>query len=221
MSHDAASYEKSERTRHVDLGGTSLLFKVQQWIKFEEELNPQFGDEAARLAHGEKLFSCIQCGTCSSTCPLSHHMDFPPRKIISMVREGFEEEVLGSFTIWLCASCYSCTVNCPKQIKITDVMYALKQKAIAKHIYPKRFPVPVLAEEFYKIVGKHGRNNEGLLMMNLARKTNPLNLFKFTRLGRRLLLTGRFSMKQEHVEDRKELQALLQGVERAQEVGRP
>jgi quinone-modifying oxidoreductase subunit QmoC len=130
-----------------------------------------------------------------------------------MTREGFEEEVLGSFTIWLCASCYSCTVNCPKQIKLTDVMYALKQKAIAKRIYPKRFPVPVLAEEFYKIVGKHGRNNEGLLMMNLARKTNPFTLFKFTRLGRRLLSTGRFSMKQEHVENRQDLQKLMQSVE--------
>jgi len=221
MSNDTGFYKKSDRARHIDLGGTSLLFKVRQWIKFEEELNPRFGDEVARLAHGEKLFSCIQCGTCSSTCPLSHHMDFPPRKIISMVREGFEEEVLGSFTIWLCASCYSCTVNCPKQIKLTDVMYALKQKAIAKHIYPKRFPVPVLAEEFYKIVGKQGRNNEGLLMMNLARKTNLLSLFKFTRLGWRLLTTGRFSMKQEHVENKKDLQTLMRSVERAQEAGRP
>jgi heterodisulfide reductase subunit C len=138
-----------------------------------------------------------------------------------MVREGFEEEVLASFTIWLCSSCYSCTVNCPKQIKLTDVMYALKQKAIAQHIYPKRFPVPVLAEEFYKIVGKQGRNSEGLLMMNLARKTNPLSLLKFTRLGWRLLRTGRFAIKQEHVENRRDLQALMHSVERAQEVGRP
>jgi hypothetical protein len=50
---------KSDRAKHVDLGGTSLLFKVRQWIKFEEELNPRFGDEVARLAHGEKLFSYI------------------------------------------------------------------------------------------------------------------------------------------------------------------
>ena len=99
MSNGASFYQKSGRARHIDLGGTLLVYKERQWIKFEEELNPDFGDDVAHLAHGEKLFSCIQCGACSSTCPLSHHMDFTPRRIISMVREGFEEEVLGSFTI--------------------------------------------------------------------------------------------------------------------------
>jgi quinone-modifying oxidoreductase subunit QmoC len=216
MSDSAESYEKSHQEKRIG-PGASLVYKVRRWIKYEEELNQHFGDDVAHLAHGEKLFSCIQCGTCSSICPLSHHMDFTPRRIISMVREGFEEEVLGSLTIWLCSSCYSCTVNCPKQIRITDVMYALKQKAIARHIYPKRFPVAVLAEEFFKYVGKHGRNSEGRLMMNLSLKTNPFRLFKYTRLGWRLLRTGRFSLKEEHVENRKDLQKLLHAVERVQE----
>ncbi len=216
MSRATESYEKSHQTKHID-PGTAFVYQVRQWIKFEEELNPRLGDEVARLAHGEKFWSCIQCGTCSSTCPLSHHMDFTPRRIISMVRGGFEEEVLASFTIWLCASCYSCTVNCPKQIRITDVMYALKQKAIARRIYPKRFPVPVLAEEFFKYVGKQGRNSEGRLMMNLSLKTNPFRLFKYARLGWRLLRTGRFSLKEEHVEHRQDLQRLLRTVEQSQE----
>ena len=108
-------------------------------------------------------------------------------------------------------------MNCPEQIKLTDVMYALKQKAIARHIYPKRFPVPVLAEEFFKYVGKQGRNSEGRLMMNLSLKTNPFRLFNYARLGWRLLRTGRFSLKKEHVENRKDLQKLLHSVERAQE----
>ena len=80
-------------------------------IKYESELDPTFGDRIARSAYGEKLFSCIQCGTCSGTCPVSHYMDYTPRQIIAMIREGFREEVLNSVTIWLCASCYSCTVR--------------------------------------------------------------------------------------------------------------
>ncbi len=221
MGEHLESYERMDNAKHTEIGGTRLVYKVRQWIKFQSELNPKFGDEVARLAHGEKFRTCIQCGTCSSTCPLSHHMDFTPRKVIAMIREGFEEEALSSFTIWLCASCYSCTVECPKEIRITDVMYALKQRAIAQHVYPKRFPVPILAEEFFKNVARQGRNSDGRLMMNLALRTNPFRLFKYARVGWGLLSTGRFSLKQDHVERRSDIEALLQAVEQAQKEVRP
>lgn len=39
------------------------------------------------------------------------------RKIISIIKNGFKEEALKSFTIWLCASCYTCQVHCPAKIK--------------------------------------------------------------------------------------------------------
>jgi heterodisulfide reductase subunit C len=198
----------------------SLLYEVRKVIKYESELNPAFGQDVARTAHGENLFSCIQCGTCSGTCPVSHYMDYSPRRIIAMVRAGFEAEVLGSSTIWLCASCYQCTVDCPKQIKLTDIMYALKQKAIAKHLYPDKFPIPVMAEEFYKGVAKNGRNSEGTLMINMARRTSFFNLFKYTRLGMKLFTTGRMALREEGIENKEQLRALLRGVEMAEEEAR-
>ena len=85
---------------------------VVRRIKYEHELDHNFGEEIASHAYGERLMSCIQCGTCSATCPVSHYMDYTPRKVIAMTREGFKEEVLNSLTIWLCASCYSCMVQC-------------------------------------------------------------------------------------------------------------
>ena len=99
--------------------------EIERRIKYESEVNPGFGKEIASLSGGEDLYSCIQCGTCSSTCPMSIYMDFTPRRVIAMTRAGFEKEVLSNNTVWLCASCYACSVDCPKQIRITDVMYAL------------------------------------------------------------------------------------------------
>jgi heterodisulfide reductase subunit C len=78
-------------------------------------------------------------------------MDFSPRRIVALVREGFRKDALSSKTIWLCASCYSCAVHCPRQIHIADVMYGLKREAIQDRLYPARFPIPVLAQEFYKM----------------------------------------------------------------------
>ena len=54
---------------------------------------------------------CIQCGTCSATCPVAEFMDYSPREIIEMIRGNFKKEVLSSNTIWYCASCYHCTVK--------------------------------------------------------------------------------------------------------------
>ena len=52
-----------------------------------------------------------------------HGLDMP-RQIIAMIRAGLRAEVLSSYTTWLCASCYACTVARPRQIRITDIMYA-------------------------------------------------------------------------------------------------
>jgi quinone-modifying oxidoreductase subunit QmoC len=190
---------------------------VHRWIKYENELDTQFAARLAQMAHGEKFLTCIQCGTCSATCPVSHYMDFTPRKIIAMVREGFRDEVLGCFTIWICASCYACTVDCPREIKITDVMYALKQMAIAEGRYPKRFPIPVMAQEFFRQVAKDGRNSEGRLMLSFSLKTNPLRLLRYAKMGWKLWRRGRVSLAKEGIQDKARLQALLGAVERAKE----
>jgi heterodisulfide reductase subunit C len=182
-------------------------------MRYESELDPHFVNEIASIPEGNKLFSCIQCGTCSGMCPLSQYMDYSPRQIIAMIRAGFRGEVLSSYTTWLCASCYSCTVECPKEIKLTDIMYAAKRLAIRAGAYPKRFPIPILAGEFFDIVERSGRNSEGLLLLRLYLKTNPLKLFKQAGLGLRLLRHGRFSLRRESVRQQDELRTILKALE--------
>jgi quinone-modifying oxidoreductase, subunit QmoC len=188
---------------------------VHRKITYQSELDPGFGEHIAKMAYGEKLFSCIQCGTCSGTCPVSHYMDFTPRRIIAMVREGFRRDVLNSITIWLCASCYSCTVECPREIKITDVMYALKQEAIATGVYPKRFPVPVLAREFFNGVERNGRNSEGPLMVKFFLKTNPLGMLKNASMAFRLWTKGRLSLFEEKMRTPGVVSTLLRAAKQA------
>jgi heterodisulfide reductase subunit D len=90
----------------------------------------------------EKLFSCMQCGTCSSSCPTAHAMDYTPRQLWQMMRLGMEEVVLNSQTFWLCTACKSCQVRCPRGISLTDTMLALKEYATRKGInVPKGMPM--------------------------------------------------------------------------------
>jgi quinone-modifying oxidoreductase subunit QmoC len=180
--------------------------------RYAEDINLDFPKEIMALPGGEGLSKCIQCGTCSAGCPLSVYMDYTPRRIISLTRSGLEKDVLKAFTPWLCASCYECQVLCPKEIKITDIMYALKRRAIKKGSYPKRFPVPVLAREFFNMVFKNGRNSETWVVMKLMMKTNPFKLLGMAPQGLKLMKAGRMPLGQEKIKDRRQLQKMLDRV---------
>jgi len=178
-------------------------------MKFQREADPVWADQISQQPGCDRIWSCIQCGTCSGTCPLSIYMDFTPRRIIALVREGFRSEALSSQTIWLCASCYSCSTHCPQNVHITDLMYSLKREAIRHKMYPKRFPVPVLAREFYNLVKRHGRNSEMWLVVRMALKSNPLVLLTMSKYGWDLMRTGRMTLRQERIKGTRELQSEL------------
>ena len=182
------------------------MIQIQRTVKYEAERVKGFGREIMSVPGCEQLVRCIQCGTCSGTCPLSIYMDFTPRRIMSLLREGFRNEALSSETIWLCASCYACTAHCPQDIHITDVMYSLKREAIKNNLYPKRFPIPVLAREFYSIVKSRGRNWEMLLVLRMALRSNPFILLGMVKSGWHLLRTGRLGFSGEKIRNPKELQ---------------
>ncbi len=181
--------------------------------RYAEDVNPAFPAEIMAKPGGEALRDCIQCGTCSGACPMSVHMDLTPRRVIALTRAGLERDVLESATPWLCASCYECQVRCPRGIKVTDVMYALKRRAIEKGLYPKRFPIPVLAKAFYHMVATHGRNSESRLVIELALRTNPIGLLKMAPVGIKLLKTGRMALGQDRIKDPAQLRKILDAME--------
>jgi Fe-S oxidoreductase len=46
-------------------------------------------------------------------------MDYPPGKMIGLLRANRFEKVLDTDTVWMCVSCYACTEFCPKKIPLT------------------------------------------------------------------------------------------------------
>ena len=85
---------------------------------------------AMRTPGDSHLDMCIQCGTCGGSCPSASAMDHTPRAIFAMLRAGMRDDVMKSNTPWMCVACYYCTVRCPQNIHITDVMYTLKNMAL-------------------------------------------------------------------------------------------
>jgi len=81
-------------------------------------------------SRGRDLLTCIQCGTCAGTCPYGDVLDFPPRRIIGMLREGMIEEVLASDSLLFCVTCYSCMAKCPRGLRLTEVLLPLVKEQI-------------------------------------------------------------------------------------------
>jgi len=126
----------------------------------EAELRAAFWEQVATFPDGDKIKNCIQCGSCTGSCPVSHAMDLTPRQVVALFRAGHLEEILKSRTIWICASCYACTVRCPVGIRVTDNMYALKRLAKKKRVLPDRAGVEAIAQAFQDNIRAYGRNWE-------------------------------------------------------------
>ena len=80
---------------------------------------------------GERLRLCLECGNCSGICPFGYLMDYPPSRMISMIRADRFEKLLETDSIWMCVSCYACTAVCPSQVPLTfGLMTSIKEELL-------------------------------------------------------------------------------------------
>jgi quinone-modifying oxidoreductase, subunit QmoC len=193
-----------------------MIEKIEPFPKSEVELRSAFWGQLSHVPEGDKIKECLQCGTCSGTCPVSYAMDITPRQTIALFRAGKIEDILHSRTIWICASCYSCTVRCPVGIKVTDTLYALKRTAMSRKIYPEKFPVHVLSKAFIDYVYKYGRNYEIGLVVRFLLKSNFVKLFTMGGMGLAMMRRGRLGMLPGKIKRINEVQAIIK---RANQLG--
>jgi len=182
-------------------------------------VNEAFLAEVSSLPGGERVTQCIQCGSCSGSCPTAPWMDHSPRQIFALIRCGMRDEVLSSNTPWTCASCYTCYVRCPKEIKITDIMYALKRLAIKEgKAKAETKPARVMAEAFEALVNRHGRNSERDLMQRVYLKGSGLGrMLRDMPTGMKLWRLGRlpaFGRDKVSAKGLKQMKQILDAVEK-------
>ncbi len=188
---------------------------VQQTVIYEQAMDLNFLDEVYRIPGGEKIKDCIQCGTCSGSCPVSWAMEETPRQIFAMLRAGMRDKILDSTTIWTCASCYQCMHRCPQEIKITDIMYMLKRMAMRENRQRSK-NAAALSKAFFEIVNKKGRNHETSLMFKVVMGTDPFGGVSLAPVGWGLLSHSRLPLFGKKIRD---IEGLRKIVAKAQELG--
>jgi Fe-S oxidoreductase len=81
--------------------------------------NEAFYTSLYEVLDGERVRTCLQCGTCSGVCPFGYLMDYPPGRMVAALRAGIFDRVMDTDTVWMCVSCYACAQECPSKIPLT------------------------------------------------------------------------------------------------------
>jgi heterodisulfide reductase subunit C len=144
---------------------------------------------------GAAINACMQCGTCSGGCTNIDRMDLSPRTLILMIQRGEWEKVLQSNTLWMCSSCYICTTRCPRGVRPSDVIEAVKAIAIKQGIENDSTKFNQI---FVDLVQKRGILFEPELMQRYG---GLQALIEQAPLGIQLVLKGKMSPLPEKIND--------------------
>ncbi len=173
-----------------------------------------FVDEICDIPGAEGIRLCIQCGTCTASCPNADKMEHTPSELIAMVRAGMREEALSSNAIWYCLSCYMCTVRCPRGIQQTDFMHVLEYLSIRDGLVHAETLTPTMYRLFNHYCSM-GNLSELWFMTRFYLKTNPFRAWRMIPVAFNLVKRGRLSIKARKLTPRgsNQLRAILDKAE--------
>jgi len=166
------------------------------------------GEVMAATAGESRLQLCIQCGTCGGSCPSAADMDHTPRMLFAMIRAGMRDAALRSNTPWMCVGCYFCSVRCPQEVHIPDVMYALKAIATREKVMPDS-AAPDFSRLFVDNIHHYGRSYEMGLVARHYLRHNPLRLPGMAPMGIGMVTKGRIGFAPHRIKGVAGLRAIL------------
>ncbi len=183
------------------------------------ELDPNFKYEIAKEPGGENIKRCFNCTGCTVGCPITEiDKSYNPRKIIRKALLGMRKEVLTDDSLWLCASCYLCYERCPQDVKITEVMGAIRaialREAKAGNIKLDN-PKPLFDNLFINSVKKNGKWHEAGVSGMFTLKTKGIKgLIDYTPMGLELFKKGKLSILPHKIKEKDEIKRIFEGVEK-------
>ncbi|HID74829.1 MAG TPA: heterodisulfide reductase subunit C [Planctomycetaceae bacterium] len=162
---------------------------------------------AVEAKSGEPVSACYQCRKCTNGCPLAFAMDVMPNQVMRMIQLGLREEVLQSHTIWICASCQTCTTRCPNDIDIAHVMDTLRQLSMELGVEVAEPNVVKFHKAFLDSLRRHGRVFE--LGMVGRYKLATMDLFSDAALAWEMLKRGKLKFLPAGIQGKREVRAMF------------
>lgn len=134
---DHEQYDKPLKKAQKAIGDNyELLNKTEEIIPLTPA-NREFKETADLSAWAGTYSYCFACENCSTVCPVvgnyenpQQSLDLLPHQIMRSMGFGLKDLAMGSRMLWDCLTCYQCQEHCPQGVKVTDVLYELKNLAV-------------------------------------------------------------------------------------------
>lgn len=158
---------------------------------------------------GEEVMSCFQCMKCTNGCPLAPEMDVPPNKAIRYVQLGMRDAALAADSIWICATCYTCTVRCPNDIDIAHVMDTLRRMAYQSlGDATTKSHIVHFHELFLESLKEYGRVNETKLLAKYELKEG--RFLKDAKLGMKMFFMGKMNIFPQKIQNKEQIEKIFE-----------
>ncbi|MBF0224688.1 MAG: 4Fe-4S dicluster domain-containing protein [Desulfobacterales bacterium] len=126
---------KKDYSKPLNLTQRAMIEKFLEFKNPEGVVNIAGKDEQLNI---EKTFAyCFGCQNCSTICPVVKNYENPqevlgllPHQIMCAMGMGLFDVASSCKMIWDCLTCYQCQEHCPQNVKVTDILYTLKNKSI-------------------------------------------------------------------------------------------
>lgn len=77
-----------------------------------------------------KVYYCLDCGKCTSTCPISRlNGDYSPRRMVSMALLDPAQDLMGWELLWSCLTCKLCSERCPSDVDYAKFVQLIRREA--------------------------------------------------------------------------------------------
>lgn len=184
------------------------------------ELDPDFKYEVMNEPGGEEIRMCFSCTGCTVSCPVSEiNSAYNPRRFIHEVLLGMREQVLSDPALWYCVQCHSCYEHCPQNVRVTEVMGALKSIAAREGktgAIKLDTRLPEFEESFTESIIKHGRVYESMVFMMHILKTGGLRgLLDYAPVGMKMFFKGKLHPLPHDIKGTEQIRAIRRTVEEA------
>jgi len=108
------------------MGIVDLTSMGESQVKLRNEIN-----ERLSRIQDELSDYCFQCAKCTSGCEAHKLLELEPHKIVALLKRGLIDEMVNSDVIWTCMSCFKCRERCPQKVAPVEILFALKNMAVA------------------------------------------------------------------------------------------
>ncbi|MBF0119453.1 MAG: 4Fe-4S dicluster domain-containing protein [Desulfobacterales bacterium] len=174
-------------------------------VYIDTKPNHLFSAEVAQKSHVD-FNLCYHCRCCGNGCPFVEMMDFPPNSIIRLVQLGLKKEALGSSTIWICAGCHTCSMQCPMAIDMAAIMDSLRQISLEEKAKIGEPDVLAFHKEVLNSIERYGRTSKLDIMLRYKIKTR--NLFSDFNVGLKMITKRKLNL----------IPSIIKGIEKFKEL---